>query len=149
LAQPDVPPVVVGSVARQIAPGLWSAGPIHTTRRDGPVKVWNSDELDRFVTEAGADRLAAIWRLLMLTGMRRGELLGLRWSDVDLDARRVRVVQTITRAGHTPTLGHQDPASALGTHCPSRGQLRRWPGAAVLSVGHVREHRHVATSAMR
>ena len=41
------------------------------------------------------DRLHALWVLLATTGMRRGEALGLRWSDVDLDAGRLRVVQTI------------------------------------------------------
>jgi integrase len=41
------------------------------------------------------DRLHALWVLLATTGMRRGEAVGLRWQDVDLDAGRLRVVQTI------------------------------------------------------
>jgi integrase len=40
--------------------------------------------------------LAAAFVLLATTGMRRGEALGLRWSDVDLDAGRLSIVQTIT-----------------------------------------------------
>jgi integrase len=36
-----------------------------------------------FLDVAAADRLHAIWRLVLATGMRRGELLGLQWSDFD------------------------------------------------------------------
>jgi len=37
--------------------------------------------------------------------MRRGELLGLRWADVDLDRRQVRVAQTRTMVGDRPQVG--------------------------------------------
>jgi integrase len=76
------------------------------------MKVWSAGELERFVSASVSDRLGAAWRLLALTGMRRGELLGLRWSDVDLDAKRVRVVQTVTMAGDRPELG--TPKTAAG-----------------------------------
>lgn len=69
------------------------------------MQAWSSTELDAFVTASSGDRLGAAWRLLAMTGMRRGELCGLRWSDVNLDARRVRVAQTITMAGDAPQLG--------------------------------------------
>jgi integrase len=36
-----------------------------------------------------------------MTGLRRGELCGLRWSDVDLEARRLVVRHTITTVDHT------------------------------------------------
>jgi integrase len=38
-------------------------------------------------------RLEAVWRLAAMTGMRRGEVLGLRWADVDLGAARLSVRQ--------------------------------------------------------
>ena len=44
--------------------------------------------------------------------MRRGEALGLRWADVDLDAGRVRVVQTITQTRGRIVVG--DPKTARG-----------------------------------
>jgi integrase len=49
------------------------------------------------------DRLFALWRLAATTGMRRGELLGLPSQELDLDPRRLRVVQQLvpTRGGVT------------------------------------------------
>jgi integrase len=41
------------------------------------------------------DRLFALYRLALATGMRRGEIVGLRWQDVDLDAARLAVVQQL------------------------------------------------------
>ncbi len=42
----------------------------------------------------------APWMLFATTGMRRGEVAGLRWSDVDLDGARLTVSQTVTVAGN-------------------------------------------------
>lgn len=61
--------------------------------------VWTPDELARFLKQAREERLYACWRLPPMTGMRRGEVLGLAWPAVDLDARRLTVVQTLIMAG--------------------------------------------------
>lgn len=49
------------------------------------------DEARRLVKAAAGDRLGTLWLVAMTTGLRQGELLGLRWSDVDLDAAYLRV----------------------------------------------------------
>jgi integrase len=58
--------------------------------------TWTAEQLARFLRSLEGERLAAAFVLLATTGMRRGEALGLRWSDVDFDADRVSIVQTIT-----------------------------------------------------
>ncbi len=55
------------------------------------IRAWRPDEARRFVSAVEHDRLYALWVLLLATGMRRGELAGLRWPDVDLDARVLAV----------------------------------------------------------
>ena len=52
--------------------------------------TWSEAELRAFAAAAAADRLAACW-LLSLLGLRRGEVLGLRWADVDLSGRTVTI----------------------------------------------------------
>lgn len=61
------------------------------------VRTWSPEQLQEFLgfTSSSGDRNHALWVLLATSGMRRGEALGLRWQDVDLDAGRLRVVQTI------------------------------------------------------
>jgi integrase len=51
--------------------------------------VWSPEQLRTFLDVVRNDRLYAAWLLLATTGMRRGEVAGLRWVDVDLDAGRV------------------------------------------------------------
>lgn len=54
--------------------------------------TWSKKEVRRFLTWASMDRLHAAWRL-SLYGLRRGEVLGLRWSDIDLEAQKLTVNQ--------------------------------------------------------
>jgi integrase len=62
-------------------------------RRDDSIRrtAWTADEARAFLAVADGDRLAAVWQLLLATGLRRGELCGLRWADIDLDAGAVEV----------------------------------------------------------
>jgi len=53
-------------------------------------KAWSPEEARKFLLTAASDRYAAAWRL-SLCGLRRGEVLGMRWSSVDLDAGTARV----------------------------------------------------------
>ena len=48
-----------------------------------PLSVWSTDEVRRFESVAGGDRLGPVFALALQTGMRRGEVLGLRWDDVE------------------------------------------------------------------
>ncbi len=49
-------------------------------------RSWSAEQVAQFLDHvtASGDAYAPVWRLLFVTGMRRGELLGLRWADVDL-----------------------------------------------------------------
>src|SRR5579862_1113526 len=62
--------------------------------RQAEMKVWDVDQLRRFLDEMEDDRLFAAWLLMATTGMRRGEVVGLRWTDVDLELGRLAIVQT-------------------------------------------------------
>jgi integrase len=76
------------------------------------VKTWDSRQASA-VLDAGDERdLAALWRLALLCGMRRGELLGLMWDDLDLDHGTLAVRRTLSRGkGGTWEMGQPKTAS--------------------------------------
>jgi integrase len=59
--------------------------------RSEPGKVWTPAQLRAFLETATCHRLYAFYRLAAYTGARRGELLNLRWRDLDLDHGQVRI----------------------------------------------------------
>ncbi|WP_442865373.1 tyrosine-type recombinase/integrase [Arthrobacter sp. B2a2-09] len=63
--------------------------------------MWEPAQVGAFLDVASEHRLGALFELAMFTGMRRGELLGLRWTDIDLPKRVITVrnkrVQTAGR----------------------------------------------------
>ena len=69
---------LVRNVARLVKP------PEHIPRERG---TWSKAEVRKFLAKASSDRLYVAWRL-SLYGLRRGEVLGPRWSDIDCGPRR-------------------------------------------------------------
>jgi integrase len=61
--------------------------------------TWTPTQLKLFLDHIAQDRLMALYFLGAATGMRRGELVGLRWRDIDLDARTIDVRETIVAYG--------------------------------------------------
>lgn len=57
--------------------------------------AWTKGEAHKFLEAAQKSRYYPIYALAILTGMRRGELLGLKWEDVDWDNKRVHVRRAI------------------------------------------------------
>lgn len=68
------------------------------------VDAWTTEERRRFLDFVAGDRLYAAWHLAAYTGMRRGELLGLRWENLDLDHARLAVRETIVLNYTTPII---------------------------------------------
>lgn len=83
-----------GDVPRNVAD---LADPPKVPHKEAP--VWSAKQLRAFLDLTEADRLGALWRLAAMTGMRRGELCGLRWQDVDLDGASVTVSQVAVMVG--------------------------------------------------
>lgn len=80
-------------------------------------KTWDANTALRFLAHraAAGDPLYAAWHLALTTGLRRGEVLGLRWDDVDLDAGIlwVRIQRTAVRGRAI-----EGPAKTEGSDAP-------------------------------
>lgn len=68
-----------GLLARNVADAV---DPPRISRREQ--QAWSPEEAQRFLAAVREDRLYPLYLMAITTGMRRGELLGLRWQDVDL-----------------------------------------------------------------
>lgn len=60
------------------------------------ISVLSTAEMRILVAAAESDRLGSLYILAAHTGMREGELLGLRWRDIDLAASSLTVAHTLT-----------------------------------------------------
>ena len=80
------------------------AKPPRQRGRGADIQAWAAEELSHFLDHVRDDRYYFAWHVSAHTGLRRGELLGLRWQDVDFAARRLSVRQAIVPVGGVPTL---------------------------------------------
>jgi integrase len=80
--------LVARNVAKLVQPPSPSQEEIHP---------WSDDEARRFLAASKDHRLHALFVVAVALGLRRGELLGLRWADVDFSTRQLRVAQTLQR----------------------------------------------------
>ena len=91
------------------------------------IRPLTPEQVRTLLRTAQGDRLGALYALAITTGLRQGELFGLRWEDVDLEAGRLSVRQTLT----TPKGGRR-----LGP--PKRSKSRR---SVKLTTGAVKAQR--------
>jgi integrase len=94
------------------------------------IVTWSAEQLGAFLDGMREHRLYAVFLLLATTGMRRGEALGLRWSDLDLANGRLAVRQTVIAVHHKVEFG--TPKTAKG---------RRTVMLDVATMAALREHR--------
>jgi integrase len=119
------------------------------------MKFWTPAQVSAFLDAARGHRLYALFHLALTTGMRRGELLGLHWEDVDLEAGRlwvrhnlidakggVRLDTPKTRGSRRSILLTPDVVQVLRDHrermeVEAMGRRRRgraWPQAEMVFV---------------
>jgi integrase len=72
-----------------------AADPPSRRTRSPVFPTWSPAELRQFLLATATDQHYAAYHLASFTGLRRGELLGLRWADIDLENAVLCVVQTV------------------------------------------------------
>ena len=89
------------ALSTAVREGLLARNPARDARpprRDAfHAEVWTLEQTQAFLAHVVGDRWESLWRLALVTGMRRGELLGLRWRDVDVTEGwcQVRFTRTV------------------------------------------------------
>ena len=116
-----------GTVVRNVAD---LADPPAAGRSEQAMSVWTSEELRCFLEAISGHDLYPLYLLAATTGMRRGELAGLTWRNVDLDAARLTVNQQILSVGYNLIEGSLKSATS-----------RRTIDLDPLTVAELRRHR--------
>ena len=94
---------------------VWTEARVASWEQTGAhpaVAVWTADHLAEFLSAVTDDSLFAFWWLAGLRGLRRGELCGLRWTDIDLDRATLNVERNRTTAGYQ--IVENDPKTPAG-----------------------------------
>ncbi|WP_055689762.1 tyrosine-type recombinase/integrase [Streptomyces prasinus] len=104
-------------ISRNVARNVRTGTP--RPRRFEPL---TADEARQFLAATRGHRLHALFELALHTGLRKGELLGLRWEDLDLDAGTAAIRRTLQRtaAGGLTTLPTKTRASERRIALPAR-----------------------------
>jgi integrase len=92
--------MVDGLIPRNAAAGLKL--PKITREEIDPL---TEEEARRLLESVRGDRLEALYVLALHTGMRQGEILALKWDDVDLEGGILRVRRTLTKVGKSYVTG--------------------------------------------
>ncbi|MFA1821217.1 tyrosine-type recombinase/integrase [Virgibacillus oceani] len=65
------------------------------------IQVWEEKDLMRFLHFTKNEHDYIVYHLALFTGMRRGEILGLKWSDIDYAQKKIRVQRSYSKSGFT------------------------------------------------
>lgn len=104
---------------------------------------WEAHEAKAFfaIAKAAGPQSAAFYSLALDTGMRKAELCGVKWADVDLAGGRVTIQRQLVKAGPAPTFGPvknktprtielaTETLALLRKHCGHQAELRLANGA--------------------
>jgi integrase len=115
---------------------------------DDEPEVWQPEETARFLEHVFEDRLSALYELAAYAGLRRAELCGLRWSDIDANGGGLRVRQTIVSVTRTQVTSEQAACPVCGEvhvgrlfKAPKSRKGRRWVPLAVPAQDALARHR--------
>jgi integrase len=114
-------------------PQVWTPALTERWKREGwrpVIGVWTAGQTAEFLRQVRGHRLYALFHLVALRGLRRGEAAGLRWSDLDLDAGTLTVSEQLQQLGGR--LAVAPPKSEAG---------RRVIALDKTTVAALREHR--------
>ena len=99
------------------------------TRSSTAIEVFSPEEVWALVRAAESEQDAAIFLTAAFTGLRRGELVALRWRDVDFAAQRVRVCGSFAGGRLTTPEERQGPLGPDGARRRQRARAARRPRA--------------------
>lgn len=133
--------VVQGAFGQAVIDDLIADTPAHHLSLPAidqkPMEVWEPAQVGHFLDTAAKHRLGALFELAILTGLRRSELCWLKWSDVDLAGRELRVRKSKTDAGvRRVALDDRSVGALIAWQIDQGAESEAW-GSSWADTGHV------------
>lgn len=98
---------------------------------------WEPEQVGHFLDVAAGHRLGALFEVAIFTGIRRGALVALKWDDVDLVRREIRVRKDKTEAGkRRVALDSRAVGALVAWQFAQQAEREAW-GSAYVESGHV------------
>lgn len=148
--------IVHKALADAVDDGLLKLNPADRAKAPKPgrssnreLRFWEPRQLAQFLRHVHGTPLEPLWQLAAFTGMRRGELLGVRWGDIDFENKRLSIRRSIVSVGYriveTTPKTHQarvidlDPATivVLESHRVESETIARSEGHELLATDRV------------
>ncbi|MEU2083139.1 site-specific integrase [Streptomyces albus] len=101
------------------------AKPPRVEEDEHEVEPYSVEEVQRLLLEVSKRRNSARWMLALALGLRQGETLGLRWSDVDLENEYLKLRRNRLRPKYEHGCSEAQPCGRKAGYCPDRVQVRR------------------------
>jgi integrase len=123
--------VLEGLVSRNVASLVVGKPQFRRDHESLRQNCWDAEDARKFLAAAkqAGPQLGAFGALALDSGSRKGELCGLRWSDLDLDAGTVTFVRQLTKPGKRPSFG------------PIKNDMPRTLDLAAETIALLREHK--------
>lgn len=91
--------------------------------RPAPMQVWTDDQISEYIAAAIGHRHAAAWLLAIQCGLRRGEIVGLRWADIDHQNQVLHITNQRQRLDSGQIVDLPPKSRAGVRHVPFNGLL--------------------------
>lgn len=136
-----------GALGQAVRWGILATNPVEAidapaTRRQPP-RVWTPDQVGAFLEASRRSRYHAAFYLALTAGLRRGEALGLRVSDVDHLAGLIRIRRTVQAVRGRVAIGEPKTAAGVRTVHLAEDALQVLAARLEALAGEVARARHV------
>ncbi len=110
---------LAGAFKLAVTTGLMGSNPLASVPRPAPKRSvprhWSPEQARAFLGFMDGDRTHPIWAFLLSAGLRIGELVALRWPNVDLNRRLARIVEFASTLGYEVVASTGKSGDAIGT----------------------------------
>lgn len=109
-------------------PATKAKSPRSDIEQEEEIEPYTVEEIKAILHEAGKGRNSARWAIALALGLRQGEALGLKWTDIDLDGGILQVRRSRNKPHYVHGCGDKPCGRKRAGHCPERVSTR--PDAA-------------------